>query len=160
MNIELIMVNKIKICLAASAGGHMSQLLKISSAWQGKDVFFVTTTEVLKKKLEKQARACVVGESNRQNAFKVLKVIWKCFKLIVSERPKVVISTGAAHGCIICYISKVFCRSKIVWIDSITNVKQPSLSGRLVRPIADLYLLQWPELAEKYPKAEYAGCII
>jgi hypothetical protein len=50
--------------------------------------------------------------------------------------------------------------AKVVWIDSITNTERLSLSGRLVRPFADLLLTQWQELAEKYPRVEYAGQII
>jgi len=70
-----------------------------------------------------------------------------------------VISTGAAAGCMVCFLSKML-GARIVWIDSITNVYRLSLSGRLVRYIADLFLVQWPELAEKYRKVEYVGAVI
>jgi len=35
-----------------------------------------------------------------------------------------------------------------------------SLSGRMVRHIADLSLVQWSELAEQYKNVEYAGAVI
>jgi UDP-N-acetylglucosamine:LPS N-acetylglucosamine transferase len=148
-----------KICLAASAGGHMSQLLKLSSCWEGQDVFWVTTTEVLKSKLEKVGKIYVVGECNRQHLLKVLVVLVRSIRIILRERPDVVISTGAAVGCIICFLGKIT-GAKIVWVDSITNVDRLSLSGRLVWHIADLFLTQWQQLAEQYKNIEYAGKII
>ena len=59
----------------------------------------------------------------------------------------------------ICFLAKIL-GAKIVWIDSITNVEKISLSGRMVRYIADLFLVQWPELLSKYRKVEFAGTLI
>ena len=50
--------------------------------------------------------------------------------------------------------------AKVVWIDSITNVERISLSGRMVRYVADLFLVQWPELAGRYKKVEYVGALV
>ncbi|MBN2843250.1 MAG: hypothetical protein JXM68_09175, partial [Sedimentisphaerales bacterium] len=119
-----------------------------------------TTTEVLKNKLEKQAPAFFVGESNREHLVQSVKVFFRCVKIVLKERPSVVISTGALHGCLLCYLGKILFGSKVIWIDSITNTEKPSLSGRLVYPIANLFILQWQKLLEKYPKAEYHGTII
>lgn len=150
---------KKKICLAASAGGHMTQLLKLSDSWQGYDAFYVTTTEVLRKKLSDLGHVYVVGECNYQHPLRVLKVLFKSIIIIFSKRPEVIISTGAAAGCILCFLGKLI-GAKIVWIDSITNVKRLSLSGRMVRYIADLFLVQWPGLADRYKRAEYVGEVI
>jgi UDP-N-acetylglucosamine:LPS N-acetylglucosamine transferase len=88
-------------------------------------------------------------------------------KVILCEKPDVVVSTGAAVGCITCFLSKLL-GAKVIWIDSITNVERISLSGRMVRQIADLFLVQWSELAEKYSNrfpqggvpVEYVGAVI
>jgi len=82
-----------------------------------------------------------------------------CMSIIIRHRPNVVISTGAAVGCITCFLGWLS-GAKIIWLDSITNVERISLSGRLVRPIADLFLVQWPELAKKYNNVEYLGTVI
>lgn len=149
----------LKICLAASAGGHMSQLLMLSSDWGGYDAFYVTTTEVMRGKLKKLGKAYVVGESNRQHPWRVMKVFGRCVRIIVRERPQVIISTGAAAGCMLCFLGKLS-GAKVIWVDSVTNVDRPSLSGRMVRLIADLFIVQWPDLAKKYKNAEYVGAII
>ena len=88
-----------------------------------------------------------------------MRVFFKCVKIVVKERPDIVISTGAAAGCMICFLAKLM-KAKIVWIDSVTNVEKISLSGRMVRYISDLFLVQWPELTSKYKKVEYTGMLI
>jgi beta-1,4-N-acetylglucosaminyltransferase len=150
---------KLKICLAASAGGHLTQLLKLANCWNEYDAFFITTCEEVKKKLEKSGNVYVAGESNRQHPIKIMKVILCCFKIIFKERPDVVLSTGAAVGCIACMIGKLT-GAKIVWVDSITNVEKLSLSGRLVRPIANLFLAQWQQLAQQYTNVIFEGTLI
>jgi len=155
----MVTVKKMKICLAASAGGHTSQLLKISESWNGYDTFCVTTTKVVKEQLQKYGNVYIVGECNRQRFLRVIMVFVRCIRIILREKPDVVISTGAAVGYIICFLGKLF-GAKVVWVDSITNVDRISLSGRLVRHIADLFLVQWPELAERYSNVEYVGAVI
>jgi len=148
-----------KICLVASAGGHLTQLLKLESCWQDYEVCWITTSKVMLEKLQSQGRVYTVGECNRNQPLRILKVLLCCLRMLIREKPGIVISTGAAAGCIICFLAKPT-GAKIVWVDSITNVRRLSLSGRLVRHIADLFLVQWPELAQKYKKVGYAGAVI
>ena len=151
--------NKLKICLAASAGGHSTQMLRLAKSWQGHDTFCVTTTEVVREKLQEHGKTYVVGECNRNHPLLVLKVFMRCCGIIFRERPDVVISTGAAAGCLVCLLGKML-GARIVWIDSITNIDRMSLSGRIVRPIADLTLVQWPHLQQQYKGIEYIGAVI
>jgi UDP-N-acetylglucosamine:LPS N-acetylglucosamine transferase len=134
-------------------------LLKLSDSWKGQDTFFVTTVPVVLENLQEFGNVYIVGECNRQHPMRVFRVLLRCAKIVFQEKPDVVISTGAAAGCIICFIAKLF-RAKIIWLDSITNVNRISLSGKMVRYIADLFLVQWPELTSKYRKVEYIGTVI
>jgi len=59
----------------------------------------------------------------------------------------------------LCLVGKML-GAKVVWIDSITNVERISLSGRMVRHVADLFLVQWPELVNQYKNIEYVGSLI
>ena len=150
---------QLRICLAASAGGHISQLLKLTASWNGDEMFYVTTTDVVRSNLSKLGEVYVVGECNRQHPIRVITVLLRCGRIVFKERPDVVISTGAAAGCMLCFLGKMF-GTKVVWIDSITNVERISLSGRMVRYIADLFLVQWPELADRYKRIEFVGTVV
>lgn len=153
------MAGNLKICLAASAGGHLNQLLKMSQSWNGHKTFCVTTTKVVEEYLQKYGNVYVVGECNCQHPLQVIATLIRCLKTVIHEKPDVVLSTGAAAGCITSFLGKLF-GAKIVWIDSITNVERISLSGRLIRPIADLFLVQWPDLARIGKKIEYVGVVV
>jgi UDP-N-acetylglucosamine:LPS N-acetylglucosamine transferase len=145
-----------KVCLSASGGGHLSLLLKLADSWAGYEVVYITTTNLVRSLLSRNGKVYVIKECNRQNPLQLVKVLFQCLGIIVREKPKVVISTGAAGGCITCFIAKLT-GAKIVWVDSLTNVRKLSLSGRLVRHIADMFLVQWPELAQKYKNVEFVG---
>jgi len=144
-----------KICIAASAGGHLSQLLKISDCWKGHETFCVTTSDLVVSELQAYGKVYIVPECNRRHPLQVTKALICCLKTILQERPQIIISTGAAVGCIECVLGWL-AGAKIIWIDSIANVKNLSLSGRIIRYIAGVFIVQWPELAEKYKKARFA----
>lgn len=148
-----------RICIAASAGGHLRQMLNTSPAWERRDLFFVTTSEAVRGQLEQIGPVYVVPDANRQHPLKALLVLVRCVQIMIRERPAVVYSTGALVGCVLCYIGKLM-GARIIWLDSLANVTRLSLSGRLIRPFADLFLVQWPELAERYRGAEYVGEVL
>jgi UDP-N-acetylglucosamine:LPS N-acetylglucosamine transferase len=149
----------LKICLVASAGGHLTQLRRVAEAWTGYSTFWITSTDVVRKTLGGEGTVYIVGECNRQHLGRLAAVFFRCLRAILKEKPDVVISTGAAPGCIAVFLGKLT-GAKVVWIDSITNVEHLSLSGRLVRPFVDLFLVQWPQLAAKYRGVEYIGEVI
>ena len=45
----------------------------------------------------------------------------------------------------------------VIYVESICRVESLSLSGNLLLPVADHFLVQWPNLVNKYPKARYIG---
>jgi UDP-N-acetylglucosamine:LPS N-acetylglucosamine transferase len=156
------MCKKLTICTGASAGGHMNQLLKLlehSECWPGKPDFYITTIPELSKKLEKRGRTYVIGECNRWHPLKALGILFRSLYIVFKERPSVVITTGSLPLALVCFSAKLF-NGKIVWIDSIANVERISLSGRMVWHIADLFLVQWPELARNYEDVEYVGELV
>ena len=63
---------KLRICLVASAGGHLTQLLQLAKSWSGYDLFYVVTSELVREELRKRGRVYVVAECNRLHPLKVL----------------------------------------------------------------------------------------
>lgn len=153
---------QLKICVGASAGGHMNQLLNLlgaSTNWPQRPSFYVTTLPQLAEKLETYGVTYVIGECNRLHPLMTIVVFVKALKLVFSERPDVVITTGSLPLAMVCLAAKML-GAKIVWIDSIANVEKFSMSGAMVRRFADLFLTQWPELAKKYKNTEYVGTLL
>ncbi len=153
------MAKKLKICLACSAGGHLSQLLKLSDCFAQHEKIWITTSNLVQNQLQQYGPVYIAAESNRRHPLKILKTIIYCAWIIFKNKPNVVISTGAAVGFAASLWGKLS-GAKIIWIDSITNTKKLSLSGKLVSFFADLLLVQWPDLTKIYPHSEYAGTLV
>ena len=138
---------------------QLLRLLEMSNSWPQLPSFYVTTLEALAEKLVQQGPVYVIGECNRQHPLKALGVLIRSLKIVIKERPDVVITTGSLPLAMVCLSAKLF-GAKIVWIDSIANIEHFSLSGRMILHFADLFLTQWPELSQGYKKVEYVGAIV
>ncbi len=87
--------------------------------------------------------------------------IFNCFKSLFyyfKIKPKIIITTGTHTAVPMCYIGKIF-GSKIIFIETFANKNTKTLSGKMVYPIADLFIVQWEEMKKLYPKAVYGGAI-
>lgn len=152
----------LKLCAGASAGGHMNQLLKLlehSDLWPIQPDFYVTTLDALAGKLAERGRVYIIGECNRHHPFKAIGTLYRSVRLVLKERPDAVVTTGSMPLALFCALAKLF-GARVVWIDSVANMKDLSMSGRLVLRFADLFFTQWPDVAAKYKKAQYAGAIL
>jgi UDP-N-acetylglucosamine:LPS N-acetylglucosamine transferase len=153
---------RLKVCVGASAGGHMNQLLALlqtSKSWPDNETFYVTTLPQLADKLETYGPTYVIGECNRLHPFRTLAVFVNAARVVLVERPDVVITTGALPMALVCIVARLL-GARIVWVDSIANVEKLSMSGAMVRHFADLFVTQWPELTKKYKNVEYVGTLI
>lgn len=79
-------------------------------------------------------------------------------KILKKEKPDFVITTGALIAFPFCIFAKLR-GTKIIYIESFARVNNQSLTGKLVYPFADLFLVQWEPLLKFYPKAKYVGGI-
>jgi UDP-N-acetylglucosamine:LPS N-acetylglucosamine transferase len=137
----------------------MTELLGLLSTvdmWPVKPSIYVTSRSIWAKELENLGPTYIVGECDRNKPLQILATAWRSFLLVLKEKPDVVITTGSLPIAIVCLFAKVF-GAKIIWIDSIAQLDDLSLSGRLVAKYADLLITQWPEVAEKHAKAVYVG---
>ncbi len=148
-----------KICLAASSGGHLTELLCLRDAWKGKQHFFVTTSKNTLDLLSSDTTSYLISWGNRKNPHLIVRMLFQCIKIIVKEKPDVLLSTGAAVGCILGLLIKCT-GGKVIWVDTISHLEHLTMSGRIIRPFANLFFVQWPELAKKYPGSIYAGKVM
>ena len=156
-----------RILAIASGGGHWIQLYRMRPSWDGHRVTYVTTTPGLADDLARdadtreQARPgyAVVPEANRWQKVKLALLVLRIAALVIRQRPHFVITTGAAHGYFAIRIGKLL-GAKTIWIDSIANADELSMSGNLVRPYADLWLTQWQHLAKPGQGPAFHGAVL
>lgn len=135
-----------KVLLVASHGGHWVQIRKMAPAFEGMDVHYMTTTNGVRDEVSK-APLFVVPDANLDEKMRLILMALKVLWVITRLRPNVVISTGAAPGFFALMFGKLF-GAKTIWVDSIANVEQLSVSGQKVKRFADLWLTQWKHLAK------------
>lgn len=150
---------QIKLCLACSAGGHLTELLYLKKCYSKYQRFFVTFKREDTAELAKKEKVYFVEDPVR-NIKKFFKSFIQTFSILSKEHPNVVISTGAGVGVVTCYIAKLFFGSKIIFLESFCRTDQLSLSGKLIYPIADLFFVQWKKLFKSYPKSIYGGAFV
>lgn len=151
-----------KILLISSIGGHLTQLLQLEPLFKEYDYHLVTEKSeiTLNLKGKHPISYLVYGARNYplRYAFKFSYNIAKSFYIFLRERPDIVITTGVHTAVPMCYIAKLFGK-KVVFIESFAKSSSPTLSGRMVYPIADLFIVQWESMKKVYPKAVYGGTI-
>ena len=90
--------------------------------------------------------------------FKFIFNFFKSLAIYIKFKPKYIISTGAHTAVSMCYIGKLL-GSKIIFIETFANQETRTLSGRMIYPIADLFIVQWEEMLKLYPNAILGGPI-
>ena len=142
----------------ASAGGHWVQLARLSDAFEDSDTLYVTT--VAGQTAPSGDRAVAkISDGSRNEPWRLLAAGLQLSLLIVGFRPHAVITTGAAPGYVALRLGKLLgCRT--VWLDSIANAEELSMSARLARRYADLWLTQWEDLSRKTPGLDYWGQVL
>ncbi|MDQ8188065.1 hypothetical protein [Pelagicoccus sp. SDUM812002] len=136
-----------KVLAIASGGGHWVQLLRLRPAFEGCKVIYATTKENYACDLEAGAEFYVVPDCNRWEKWKLVKGSLSILKLIITQKPDIVVSTGAAPGFLAIRFAKLFGK-KTIWLDSIANAEELSLSGQKAKNSCDMWMTQWEHLAK------------
>lgn len=157
-----------KICLECAEGGHLDEMLDLLGAFEKHSVFFVTTKALTTIGISKQFvvyytrhqyQTKTIGAIYLREFLLFLKICVHSFLIIMIERPNLIVSTGGGSTIPLCYIGKLlFC--KVIYIESLARVNTPSITGRLIHPIANLFLVQWPTLLRFYKRAQYWGDLL
>ncbi len=150
-------MNGKKVCLACSAGGHLTELIQLESAWKTFPHYFVSDKRLNAIDLGKREKVYFIT-CPRRNPLKLLWNVGQSLSVFLKERPSIVVSTGADTAIPTCLIAKLFGK-KVVFIESFCRIKEPSLSGKIMYKIADLFLVQWEQNKEFFPNAVFSGSV-
>lgn len=153
-----------KVLFISSTGGHLNELLQLSSLFEKYDYHIITEKDKTNAYLEDkyEGRVSYLPYGTRSHfityIFKYLYLIIKTLFLYIKIRPQVIVTTGTHTAGPMCYLGKLF-GSKIIYIETYANINRKTATGRLIYPIADLFIVQWEEMLKIYPKAVYGGQI-
>ncbi|MAG18445.1 MAG: polysaccharide biosynthesis protein [Candidatus Diapherotrites archaeon] len=147
----------VKICLACSAGGHLSEMLQLRDFYGKKEHFFITFKRKDTESLSEKENV-FFAELPGRNPIATIKSFFQSINVLRKENPEVIVSTGADVGLVVCVAGKILGK-KIVFIESFCRPTKPGISGKIAYLFSDLFIYQWKELEKYYPKGVYGGSI-
>lgn len=149
-----------KICFAASSGGHYEQLMMLKPLIDKYDSFVITERTKYSTCL-KNEKIYYLNQVNRKQKIYFINLIINSFislYIYIKERPDAIICTGVLATIPICLLLKLF-RKKLIYIESFAKVTTATKTGKLMYKFADQFYVQWEEMLNIYPNAIYLGGI-
>lgn len=147
-----------KVCMVGSSGGHLTHLYMLKPFWEDKERFWVTFDK-------EDARSILDGErliacyypTNRslKALIKNTKLAWKVLR---KEKPDLIISSGAAVAVPFFWLGKMM-GCKTIYIEVFDRIDKPTVTGKLVYPVTDRFIVEWEEMKKVYKKAINLGSI-
>jgi beta-1,4-N-acetylglucosaminyltransferase len=106
-------------------------------------------------------RSREVGQSYISSIYSTLVSIWYSFLLVYRLRPRVILCNGPGTCIPICFVVLLYRalnllpnhQTYIVFIESFCRVETLSMTGKILYPIVDVFLVHWDELQQKYPNS-------
>ena len=150
-------MNKIDILLVSSCGGHLSELLAFKSIWSKYNCRYIINKRV---KVSEAIRKLVIFVTHSERDIYFFKNLYEAFQICLKFKPKIIFSTGAGIAVPFSLIGRFFFGCHIIFIESATCIKNPSLTARIMQFIAhDLYV-QSSSLLHKLRNSKYVGSLL
>lgn len=147
-----------KVCLVGSSGGHLTHLYMLKDFWKDKDRFWVTFDKEDARSILENEKVIPCYYPTNRNIKNLIKNTFLAIRVLLKEKPDLIISSGAAVAVPFFYIGKIL-GAKLIYIEVFDRIGKPTVIGKLVYPIADKFIVQWEEQKKVYPKAVNLGSI-
>jgi UDP-N-acetylglucosamine:LPS N-acetylglucosamine transferase len=147
------------VLLVGSSGGHLAQLLALRPWWGDRDRAWVTfPTPDAKSQLPGERVAWAYSPTTR-NIPNLIRNTGLAFRLLRREKPSVIVSTGA--GVAVPFFVLGWLRGvPTVYLEVYDRIDSPTLTGRLCRPFARLFCVQWEDQRKFYPGSVVVGPLL
>lgn len=105
-----------------------------------------------------RGRTRFIAHSERDWRF--LQNLWEAFLILRRERPHLILSTGAGPVVPFALVGRFVFGMRIVFVETITRIQMPSMTGRIMYWLAHDFFYQWESLGKYFPKGKYGGTIL
>ena len=146
-----------KVCIVSSCGGHLTEVRCLMKAYEQYQHFYVLNDRVLLPS-DMEGKTYFIAHSERD--WKTLLNLWEAYKILRRERPQVVLSTGAGPIVPFALVARFLFGARVVFVETITRVYTPSLTGRIMYRLAHLFFYQWEALGRYFPKGRFVGTVV
>jgi beta-1,4-N-acetylglucosaminyltransferase len=150
---------RVDVLLPCSAGGHLLQLYLLRAAWEGATHAWVTVDRDDSRSLLEGERVFYAYGPTTRNVGNLVRNLALACRLVCTLRPRTIVTTGAGVAVPFAWIGRLL-GARVLYVESLTRIEEPSLSCRLIKPVASRVYVQWPELVQALPKARYVGSVL
>lgn len=150
---------KVDVLLTCSSGGHLLQLLVLREVWEPFDRVWVTDDRSDTRSLLADERVVFAHWPTSRTLRTLPRNLVLAWRVVRRTRPAVVLTTGAGTAVPFAWMARLH-GARVVHIETLTRVDSPSLTCRLIAPIADRVYVQWPDLANVVKRSRYVGSVI
>ncbi|KRL76820.1 UDP-N-acetylglucosamine--LPS N-acetylglucosamine transferase [Ligilactobacillus equi] len=147
-----------KVCLVGSSGGHLTHLYMLKPFWQKHERLWVTFDKADARSLLQDEKVTPCYYPTNRSLKALIKNSFLAWRVLRREKPDLIISTGAAVAVPFFVLGKLL-GAKSIYVEVFDRIDQPTLTGRLVYPLADQIVVQWEEMKQVYPKATNLGSV-
>ena len=148
----------LKLCLVGSSGGHLTHLYMLKPFWKDKNRFWVTFDKEDARSLLKDEKMYPCYFPTNRNIKNLIRNTFLAIRVLKKEKPDLIISSGAAVAVPFFYLGKMM-GAKLIYIEVFDRIDKPTMTGKMVYPIVDKFIVQWEEMKKVYPKAVNFGSI-
>lgn len=157
-----------KLLVVLGEGGHTTELLRLVDLLEGPYEYHYIISEednLSRGRIRKPGPVHLLprprGKQTRvgRAALGTLHATWRALQVLREVRPTAILSTGPAIAVPVSLLGKAL-GIRIIFVETGSRVTGLSLTGRIMYRFADLFFVQWPQLAAQLPRARYAGRLL
>lgn len=154
------MEKKIKVCFAASSGGHYEQLMMLKPLMEKYDSFVITEKTKYDSSCKEERTYYLKQVNRREKMFPIMLLLnaFSSLKIYFAEKPDIIVCTGVLAMIPMCMIMKLFGK-EVIYIESFAKVTSATETGKVMYKLADRFFVQWESMKTVFPNAKYVGGI-
>ena len=146
-----------KVCIVSSCGGHLTEVRALRPAYEAWLHFYVLNDKAL---LPPDMEGCTHFIAHSERDWKFLLNLWEAWRILRRERPTVILSTGAGPAVPFAIVGRWLFGCRVVFVETITRIHQPSMTGRLMYRLAHDFFYQWESLRRFFPEGRCGGPLL
>lgn len=151
---------KVKIAVITSKGGHLFEILRLKNLFDSYSHFYVTFRGSDSQYYLKNKNIYYAYYPESRNIKNFFKNLFLSILIFSKEKPTLLISCGAGIAVPFFIVGKLLFKAKLIFIEPYEFVAYPSLTGKILYNVADLFLIQQKCQQEWFPKAKYWGSLL
>ncbi|HHB82603.1 MAG TPA: glucuronosyltransferase [Devosia sp.] len=137
----------INVLAIASRGNCWVELQNIVAAFEDAQIFFARSS-ASHERIKADTSITHVDNFTLYTMWKMPRTLVQVIMLLWKTKPKRVVSTGGAPGVLAIILGRIM-GAHCIWVDSLYNSQEISLSGKIAGLFAQTWLTQWEHLSQE-----------